>query len=195
MSLGGRRNTASAAIMTHTRHGVTPALQVLCWRSVCVLYTLIVCVLQPELANSAKSRCGVELISDLQFVCGDRGIYLGHPRAVRGAGPRRRGKGIVEQCCVKGCDLQHLEHYCAKPNRERRHTQNAPPTPRPEDQFWLMFLRRCEMNQIKNKPEKFRERLKERVLFQRKLSHASMLSRVISKKIHKTRCSRRKQGN
>ncbi|MCI4380477.1 hypothetical protein PGIGA_G00240430 [Pangasianodon gigas] len=168
--------------MTHTRHGVTPALQVLCWRSVCVLYTLLVCVLLPELAHSAKPRCGVELIADLQFVCGDRGFYRGHPGAVRSAGPRRRGKGIVEQCCVKGCDLQHLEHYCAKPKRERRHARHTPPTPHTEDQFWLMFLRRYAMNQFENEPEKFMERLKERTLYQRKIGNASLLP-VISGKI------------
>lgn len=53
----------------------------------------------------------------------------GHPGAVRSAGPRRRDKGIVEQCCIKGCDLQHLEHYCAKPKRERRHTRHTRHTP------------------------------------------------------------------
>ncbi|KAK3566225.1 hypothetical protein QTP86_029674 [Hemibagrus guttatus] len=164
--------------MTHNRHGVTPALQVLCWRSVCVLFTLLVCVLLPELAHSAKPRCGVELIADLQFVCGDRGFYRGHPGAARAAGPRRSGKGIVEQCCVRGCDLQHLEHYCARPKRERRHT------PHTEDSSWLMFLRRYDGNQFKNEPEKFLEKLTERSLYRRKLALAAL--RPARKKIHKS---------
>ncbi|XP_060786955.1 insulin-like growth factor 3 isoform X2 [Neoarius graeffei] len=160
--------------MTHTWHGVTPALQVLCWRSVCVLYTLLVCVLLPEFAHSAKPRCGVELIADLQLVCGDRGFYRGHPGAVRNASPRRRGKGIVEQCCIKGCDLQHLEHYCAKPKRERRHTGHTPSTTHTEDQFWKMFLRRYEKNQFENKPEKYLEKLQERMLYHRKFGDVSL---------------------
>uniref|UniRef100_A0A3P8XPP1 Insulin-like domain-containing protein n=1 Tax=Esox lucius TaxID=8010 RepID=A0A3P8XPP1_ESOLU len=43
-----------------------------------------------------------------------------------GSGTRVKGKGIVEQCCLKPCDLQHLESYCAKPKRSRR---RAPLTP------------------------------------------------------------------
>uniref|UniRef100_A0A673M0P8 Insulin-like domain-containing protein n=1 Tax=Sinocyclocheilus rhinocerous TaxID=307959 RepID=A0A673M0P8_9TELE len=45
---------------------------------------------------------------------------LGKPGAARSGSPRSRGKGIVEQCCVRGCDLQHLESYCAKPKKVRR---------------------------------------------------------------------------
>ncbi|KAI5095410.1 insulin-like growth factor 3, partial [Silurus meridionalis] len=142
-------------------------VQVLCWRSVCVLYTLLVCVLLPEITHSAKSRCGVELIADLQFVCGDRGFYRGHPGAARNAGARHRSRGIVEQCCIKGCDLQHLEHYCAKPKRERRHTRHTASRLHTEDQFWLMFLRRYERNRFENEAERLLERLKERALYHR----------------------------
>ncbi|KAF4072706.1 hypothetical protein AMELA_G00266000 [Ameiurus melas] len=112
---------------------------------------------------------------------------IGHPGAVRSAGPRRRGKGIVEQCCVKGCDLQYLEHYCARPKRERRHMRHTPPPPAPhtEDQSWLMFLRRYETNQFENEPEKFMERLKERMLYQRKSGRASLLP-PIRRKIPKS---------
>ncbi|KAK3540057.1 hypothetical protein QTP70_025373, partial [Hemibagrus guttatus] len=101
-----------------------------------------------------------------------------HPGAARAAGPRRSGKGIVEQCCVRGCDLQHLEHYCARPKRERRHT------PHTEDSSWLMFLRRYDGNQFKNEPEKFLEKLTERSLYRRKLALAAL--RPARKKIHKS---------
>ncbi|XP_041655596.1 insulin-like growth factor I [Cheilinus undulatus] len=69
-------------------------------------------------SEAARLRCGSDLLSDLLFVCGDRGIYLG-----RGSGSRYntrpRGKGIVDQCCrPAGCELQHLELYCAKPKSQ-----------------------------------------------------------------------------
>lgn len=48
-------------------------------------------------------------------------LWLGKPGGPRASNPRSHGKGIVEQCCVRGCDLQHLESYCAKPKRGRRH--------------------------------------------------------------------------
>ncbi|GAA6089107.1 insulin-like growth factor 3 [Tachysurus ichikawai] len=107
-------------------------------------------------------------------------FHTGHPGAVRSAGPRRRAKGIVEQCCVRGCDLQYLEHYCAKPKRERRHTPHTPHTghtallPQTEDWSWMMFLRGYEMNQFKNTPEKFLEKLKERALYRRRLALISL---------------------
>uniref|UniRef100_A0A3B3ZJW6 Insulin-like domain-containing protein n=1 Tax=Periophthalmus magnuspinnatus TaxID=409849 RepID=A0A3B3ZJW6_9GOBI len=66
--------------------------------------------------NATRLRCGSELLGDLIFVCGDRGIYLGKwKRGWSGYGPRPRGRGIVDQCCLgPGCDLHHLEKYCAK---------------------------------------------------------------------------------
>uniref|UniRef100_A0A3B3ZJP6 Insulin-like domain-containing protein n=1 Tax=Periophthalmus magnuspinnatus TaxID=409849 RepID=A0A3B3ZJP6_9GOBI len=77
----------------------------------CVFYIIN---LGPLCADGARLRCGSELLGDLIFVCGDRGIYLGK-RGWSGYGPRPRGRGIVDQCCLgPGCDLHHLEKYCAK---------------------------------------------------------------------------------
>lgn len=40
-----------------------------------------------------------------------------------GYGARPRGKGIVDQCCrPTGCDLHHLEMYCAKPKSQQQTT-------------------------------------------------------------------------
>uniref|UniRef100_A0A3B3ZJC3 Insulin-like domain-containing protein n=1 Tax=Periophthalmus magnuspinnatus TaxID=409849 RepID=A0A3B3ZJC3_9GOBI len=80
----------------------------------CVLHCSI--SLGPLCADGARLRCGSELLGDLIFVCGDRGIYLGKwKRGWSGYGPRPRGRGIVDQCCLgPGCDLHHLEKYCAK---------------------------------------------------------------------------------
>lgn len=40
-----------------------------------------------------------------------------------GYGARPRGKGIVDQCCrPSGCELQHLELYCAKPKSQPQTT-------------------------------------------------------------------------
>lgn len=45
-----------------------------------------------------------------------------------GYGARPRGKGIVDQCCrPAGCELQHLEMYCAKP-KSQQHTTAYPIT-------------------------------------------------------------------
>ncbi|XP_060930670.1 insulin-like growth factor I [Limanda limanda] len=76
----------------------------------------------PLSSEAARLRCGSDLLSDLIFVCGDRGIYLGKG-TWSGYGPRPRGKGIVDQCCrTGGCDLQHLEKYCAKPKSREQTT-------------------------------------------------------------------------
>ncbi|XP_053705394.1 insulin-like growth factor 3 isoform X1 [Synchiropus splendidus] len=71
---------------------------------------------------AAKPRCGSDLLEDLIFVCGDRGIYFGDfPPAGKGSwsgyGSRPRGRGIVDRCCLSpyGCELHHLEKYCGKP--------------------------------------------------------------------------------
>ncbi|XP_044068806.1 insulin-like growth factor 3 [Siniperca chuatsi] len=81
----------------------------------------------PLSSEAARLRCGSDLLSDLIFVCGDRGIYLGKG-AWSGYGARPRGKGIVDQCCrPSGCELQHLEMYCAKP-KSQQHTTAYPAT-------------------------------------------------------------------
>lgn len=37
-----------------------------------------------------------------------------------GYGTRSRGKGIVDLCCLSsGCELHHLEMYCAKPRSQQ----------------------------------------------------------------------------
>ncbi|XP_066500658.1 insulin-like growth factor 3 [Hoplias malabaricus] len=134
--------------MTHTEEYTPLSFQVLCWRSVCV-YCVLVCVaVLPELGDAAKPRCGAELIADLEFVCGDRGFYRGPVAGARYGGSRSRGTGIVEQCCIKGCDLQHLEKYCAKPSRGRRHAPTTTTTTttttqitQQEARFWRVLLK------------------------------------------------------
>uniref|UniRef100_A0A8C6L818 Insulin-like domain-containing protein n=1 Tax=Nothobranchius furzeri TaxID=105023 RepID=A0A8C6L818_NOTFU len=84
---------------------------------ICVFYSSMCLAAWPLSSEAARLRCGSELLSDLIFVCGDRGIYLGKG-SWSGYGPRPRGKGIVDQCCKSsGCELQHLEMYCAKPKK------------------------------------------------------------------------------
>uniref|UniRef100_A0A8C5BM63 Insulin-like domain-containing protein n=1 Tax=Gadus morhua TaxID=8049 RepID=A0A8C5BM63_GADMO len=74
----------------------------------------VVCLSLWQPSDASRLRCGSDLLADLIFVCGDRGIYLGRG-SWSGYGSRPRGKGIVEQCCHSaGCDLRHLEMYCAK---------------------------------------------------------------------------------
>ncbi|KAM9350294.1 insulin-like growth factor 3 [Symphorus nematophorus] len=101
-------------------------LKVLCVR-VCVLYSAMCLAGWPLSSEAARLRCGSDLLSDLMFVCGDRGIYLGKG-TWSGYGARPRGKGIVDQCCrPAGCELQHLEMYCAKP-KSQQHTTTYPAT-------------------------------------------------------------------
>ncbi|XP_042617793.1 insulin-like growth factor I isoform X1 [Cyprinus carpio] len=139
--------------------------QVPSWRSVCVLYSLYCVLILPDAGEAAKARCGRELVADLEFVCGDRGFYRGKPGAARSGGPRSRGKGIVEQCCVRGCDLQHLESYCAKPKRVQRDVP-ASLQQTLEDQFWLVFLRQYQKHAEMNRDEEAAsERLRERMLY------------------------------
>ncbi|XP_023186414.1 insulin-like growth factor I isoform X2 [Xiphophorus maculatus] len=46
-----------------------------------------------------------------------------------GYGPRPRGKGIVDQCCrSSGCELYHLEMYCAKPKAKQLTTRSPTTT-------------------------------------------------------------------
>ncbi|XP_058498015.1 integumentary mucin C.1-like [Solea solea] len=90
----------------------------------CIQILWLVC--WPLFSEAAKFRCGTDLLSDLLFVCGDRGIYFGRG-TWSGYGARPRGKGIVDQCCRPGgCELHHLEKYCAKPKSLLATT--APPT-------------------------------------------------------------------
>ncbi|XP_026105727.1 insulin-like growth factor I isoform X1 [Carassius auratus] len=139
--------------------------QVPSWRSVCVLCCLYCILILPDAGEAAKARCGRELVADLEFVCGDRGFYRGKPGAARSGGPRSRGKGIVEQCCVRGCDLQHLELYCAKPKRVRRDVP-ASLQQTLEDQFWLVFQRQYQKQAEMNRDEEATsQRLRERMLY------------------------------
>ncbi|KAL2103681.1 hypothetical protein ACEWY4_000549 [Coilia grayii] len=117
-------------------------LKVLCWQCVCVLHPLLFLLSIPEHTHAARSRCGAELVADLEFVCGGRGFYRGKPGGPRGVA-RQRGSGIVEECCVKGCDLQHLESYCARAKRTRRHTADTAQQTM-EEMFKALFLKRYE---------------------------------------------------
>ncbi|XP_040908121.1 insulin-like growth factor I [Toxotes jaculatrix] len=86
---------------------------------VCMFYSAMCLAGWPLSSEAARLRCGSDLLSDLIFVCGDRGIYLGKG-TWSGYGARPRGKGIVDQCCrPTGCELQHLEKYCAKPKSQQ----------------------------------------------------------------------------
>ncbi|XP_062855658.1 insulin-like growth factor 3 [Trichomycterus rosablanca] len=182
--------------MIHTQPGelhTSPGIQVQCWRSVCVLCVLVCVLLWVEPCNSARPRCGVELISDLEFVCGDRGFYRGGAGDGRSSGPRSRGRGIVDQCCIKGCDLQHLERYCATPKRKRRHTTLTLLQQHTEEEFSLVFLRSLERNLIQNHPEKFLTRLRERSLYRRHLRKAARAANVSMKRLRSAHKRRRKQ--
>ncbi|XP_040928665.2 insulin-like growth factor I, partial [Betta splendens] len=121
-------------------------LQALCAR-VCVFYYTVLLASWPLSADAARLRCGSDLLSDLIFVCGDRGIYLGRGKW-SGYGARPRGEGIVDQCCrPAGCELHHLEMYCAKPKSQQQTTAlpttTAAATQTDEDlQFQAVFYRR-----------------------------------------------------
>uniref|UniRef100_A0A3Q0RFM1 Insulin-like domain-containing protein n=1 Tax=Amphilophus citrinellus TaxID=61819 RepID=A0A3Q0RFM1_AMPCI len=94
---------------------------------ICMFYSCVCLVSWPLPAEAARLRCGSDLLSDLMFVCGDRGIYLGKG-LWSGYGARPRGKGIVDMCCRSvGCELHHLEMYCAKP-KSQKHTADSPST-------------------------------------------------------------------
>lgn len=55
-----------------------PCLQVMCAR-MCVFYSAMCLAGWPLSSEAARLRCGSDLLSDLIFVCGERGIYLGEP--------------------------------------------------------------------------------------------------------------------
>ncbi|XP_029102007.1 insulin-like growth factor 3 [Scleropages formosus] len=111
------------------------------WCGVCVLYPVLCLAALRGGAEAMKARCGRELVADLEFVCGDRGFYRGKAATSRG-GTRLRGKGIVEQCCLRGCDLLDLEAYCAKPRRSRRFAPAAAPPPQATEDVNMAELRR-----------------------------------------------------
>ncbi|KAK7883942.1 hypothetical protein WMY93_027065 [Mugilogobius chulae] len=146
--------------MVMARCSPTPHTQ-----GVCVWMYFLLCSLSlgPLLrTEGARLRCGSELLGDLLFVCGERGIYLGKlhkwKRGWSGYGPRPRSKGIVDQCCLgPGCDLQHLEKYCAKAKKPattsssstQRPSSQGPSTQRastqestPEQQFAVLFQKK-----------------------------------------------------
>ncbi|XP_068454521.1 insulin-like growth factor 3 [Clinocottus analis] len=117
---------------------------------VCVFYSTMCLAGWPLSSEAARLRCGTDLLSDLIFVCGDRGIYLGKG-TWSGYGSRPRGKGIVDQCCrPTGCELQLLEMYCAKPKGQQQTTAypttvTAPQTTTQLDttqQFQAVFQKR-----------------------------------------------------
>lgn len=60
----------------HAFVSLSSHLQVLCVR-MCMFYSTMYLTGWPLSAEAARLRCGSDLLSDLIFVCGDRGIYLG----------------------------------------------------------------------------------------------------------------------
>ncbi|XP_077371333.1 insulin-like growth factor 3 [Festucalex cinctus] len=96
------------------------------FKVLCVFCSALCLLSGPPCSEAAKLRCGSELLNDLLFVCGDRGIYFGKG-TWSGYGSRPRGKGIVDRCCrSNGCDLQHLEMYCAKTKEQQQQTTAWP---------------------------------------------------------------------
>ncbi|XP_047428370.1 insulin-like growth factor 3 [Mugil cephalus] len=114
---------------------------------ICIFYSSMCLASWPLTSEAAKLRCGSDLLSDLIFVCGERGVYLGKG-SWSGYGSRPRGKGIVDQCCRSaGCELQHLEMYCAKPKGQNPPTTSpatttASNTTTQQDMFQAVFQKR-----------------------------------------------------
>ncbi|XP_077579107.1 insulin-like growth factor 3 [Stigmatopora nigra] len=115
-----------------------------------MFYSTMYLISGPLCSEAAKLRCGTELINDLLFVCGDRGLYL-DKGTWSGYGSRPRGKGIVDKCCrSNGCDLHHLEMYCAKAKKQEQttawpSTSTEPVTKKQMDtayQFQAVFQKR-----------------------------------------------------
>uniref|UniRef100_A0A8C9ZDP6 Insulin-like domain-containing protein n=1 Tax=Sander lucioperca TaxID=283035 RepID=A0A8C9ZDP6_SANLU len=115
----------------------------------CMFYSTMCLAGWPLSSEAARLRCGTDLLSDLIFVCGDRGIYLGKG-SWSGYGSRPRGKGIVDQCCrPSGCELQHLEMYCAKPKSQQQTTAyptTTTTTTTTAQQFQALFQKRLSEN-------------------------------------------------
>uniref|UniRef100_A0A3Q1GBR3 Insulin-like growth factor I n=1 Tax=Acanthochromis polyacanthus TaxID=80966 RepID=A0A3Q1GBR3_9TELE len=158
--------------------------QVLCVR-ISLFYSSICLAGWPLTSEAARLRCGTELLSDLIFVCGDRGIYLGKG-SWSGYGARPRGRGIVDQCCRSGgCELEHLETYCAKPRSETHDTATpatmiAPHTTKQLDMFHTVFQKRLsEHLGLPNSPKREAYRKKMQTPFQRK-NKALSRRRVVS---------------
>uniref|UniRef100_A0A8C4WWB1 Insulin-like domain-containing protein n=1 Tax=Eptatretus burgeri TaxID=7764 RepID=A0A8C4WWB1_EPTBU len=94
------------------------------------MFTLTLLLLLALLTRCTLSEtlCGSELVDTLQFVCDDRGFFFGMLYNIKlvtlyGPGAHRRSrarKGIVEECCFKGCSLRLLEMYCARPSKAER---------------------------------------------------------------------------
>uniref|UniRef100_A0A3Q3XPI6 Insulin-like domain-containing protein n=1 Tax=Mola mola TaxID=94237 RepID=A0A3Q3XPI6_MOLML len=137
------------------------------------------------LSEAARLRCGSDLLSDLLFVCGERGIYVGKG-TWSGYGARPRGKGIVDLCCrPAGCELQHLEMYCAKPKSQQPTTANPvttiayPATTQPNlvgsaQQFQAVFHKRLlEHLGAPNSPKREANRKKSQPSPQRKKKNPS----------------------
>uniref|UniRef100_A0A3Q3APG9 Insulin-like domain-containing protein n=1 Tax=Kryptolebias marmoratus TaxID=37003 RepID=A0A3Q3APG9_KRYMA len=109
---------------------------------ICMFYCSMCLAGWPVSSEAARRRCGSELLSDLIFVCGDRGIYLGKG-SWSGYGPRPRGKGIVDQCCKSsGCELQYLETYCAKPKTKELAPTSTTTTTTTSHTFQAVFQKR-----------------------------------------------------
>uniref|UniRef100_A0A3B5B3L4 Insulin-like growth factor I n=1 Tax=Stegastes partitus TaxID=144197 RepID=A0A3B5B3L4_9TELE len=125
----------------------------------------------PLCSEAARRRCGSELLSDLIFVCGDRGIYLGKG-SWSGYGARPRGKGIVDQCCRSGgCELEHLEMYCAKPKIETTaspSTTTAAPQSTTQQDMAVFQKRLSEHLGLPNSPKRDAYRKKTQPSLQRK---------------------------
>ncbi|CAJ1055244.1 insulin-like growth factor 3 [Xyrichtys novacula] len=112
----------------HSSSARPQTLKVWCVQ-VCVFYSTMCLSSLPLSSGAFRPRCGSDLLSDLIFVCGDRGIYFGKRTTGSGYGARPKGKGIVDQCCrPAGCELQHLELYCAKPKSNPLTTTAYPVT-------------------------------------------------------------------
>lgn len=89
---------------------------------VCLSYCCVVCLagLPPRLSAKAaaavRNRCGSELGNDLVFVCGDRGVNFAKGSVWARHRNYLKGQGIIDKCCKSpGCNLYHLQKYCAKP--------------------------------------------------------------------------------
>ncbi|XP_028654958.2 insulin-like growth factor I [Erpetoichthys calabaricus] len=95
----------------------------------CLLYPVFCFLVLAPQTEASKVRCGRELVEDLHFVCGDRGFYFSKHYGSRYSS-QVRVKGIVELCCLRGCDLQLLEAYCAKPKKTKRAARDLARIPR-----------------------------------------------------------------
>ncbi|XP_069764753.1 insulin-like growth factor II isoform X3 [Narcine bancroftii] len=105
-------------------------------KSLCVLLVFAACIGCSD-SRTVETLCGIELVDTLQFICSNRGFYIGEkpqflfnyynmtPATIRRGMPVRavskvthrsqQNRGIVEECCFHSCDLLILETYCADP--------------------------------------------------------------------------------